>query len=69
MLYSEIQVFSQARSYLFTSLSICFSPMEHKVNKTSLSVIFFKCNKADKALSPMGPGQWNVPSSQTRKTF
>ena len=23
--------------------------MEHKVNKTSLSVIFFKCNKADKA--------------------
>lgn len=69
MLYSEIQLFSQAKSYLLNSLSLCFSPMEHKVNKTSLSVFFFKCNKADKAFSPMGPGQWNVLSSQTRKTF
>ena len=44
--------------------------MEHKVNITSLSVIFFfKGNKADKAFSPMGPGQWNVLSSQIRKTY
>ena len=41
MLYSEIQLFSQARSYLLNSLSLCFSPMEHRVNKTSLSGSFF----------------------------